>query len=54
MLDKYIVRCKMRFQNIFFLSSVIDDEAVLMQFLQEHSKYDNSWNVGNGKINIKK
>lgn len=36
----------------FSLSSVVDDEAVLMQFLQEHSKYDNTWNVGNGKINI--
>uniref|UniRef100_K1RGH1 E3 ubiquitin-protein ligase TRIM37 n=1 Tax=Magallana gigas TaxID=29159 RepID=K1RGH1_MAGGI len=28
-------------------NSVVDDEAVLMQFLQEHSKYDNTWNVGN-------
>lgn len=42
----------MRLQNTFSLSSVVDDEAVLMQFLQEHSKYDNTWNVGNGKINI--
>lgn len=42
----------MRLQNTFSLSSVVDDEAVLMQFLQEHSKYDNTWNVGNGKISI--
>lgn len=34
----------------YFFTSAVDDEAVLMQFLQEHSKYDNTWNVGNGKI----
>ncbi|XP_062621087.1 E3 ubiquitin-protein ligase TRIM37-like [Saccostrea cucullata] len=28
-------------------NSAVDDEAVLMQFLQEHSKYDNTWCVGN-------
>lgn len=42
----------MRLQNIFFFFSVVDDEVVLMQFLQEYFKYDNIWNVGNGKINI--